>query len=277
MRPKQWSKNLFLFAALIFTGNIAKPLLVLRAILGFLIFCVLSGAVYIINDILDKNNDLNHPLKCNRPIASGRLKIKYASLIAVIIIILALFISFLLPFEFRITSLAYLVLLTAYSLFLKKLIILDVIVVSLGFVLRLLAGGFAISIFSTSWSIILVFFLGVFISLVKRRAEKLTLGEKAILHRQNLKYYKNLTLNYFIIISANTVIISYVLFSFFSGKSPYLYLTIPFVLYGVYRYMFLNFEKNLGEEPAILFFKDKPLFYCIILWLIISIIILYKS
>ncbi|MCM8795544.1 MAG: UbiA prenyltransferase family protein [Candidatus Omnitrophica bacterium] len=274
MRPRQWIKNLCIFAAVIFTGNLRNLILLIRSSWAFVIFCGLSGAVYIINDIRDKYEDKNHPLKKERPIASGRLKIRPALISAVLITLVSLYLSFFLPLNFIISALIYFLLMLSYSLFLRQVIIIDVIIVSLGYVLRVLAGGFAISILSTPWSLMMTFFVAVFISFVKRKAEKITWEEKNS-YRKNLRYYKRETLDYLIIISATIVIISYAQFAIFSGKNQNLYITIPFVLYGVFRYMYLAFEYNSGDEPSIIFIKDKPLFYNILLWILASVIIIY--
>lgn len=275
MRPKQWTKNLFIFAAIVFTRNLTNPSLLINSLLAFIIFCGLSGVVYIINDIMDSKNDKNHPQKKIRPIASGRLSQGQALVAALSIASVSLILAFLLPMNFVFCTLAYLLLMIAYSLFLKSLIIIDVIIVSLGFALRLLAGGYAISIVSTVWSLIMTFFLAIFITLIKRRAEREILGDNAINHRKNLRYYRKDYLDYIIIISATSVIISYTLFTLFSGKNTNLFLTIPFVLYGVFRYMYVAIEYKIGEDPSLLFIKDKPLFYNMLSWVIVSVIIIY--
>lgn len=275
MRPQQWSKNLFIFAAIIFTGNLFNLSLLSKSILAFIIFCVLSGAVYIINDLTDIEYDRSHPKKKNRPIASGNLKQRPAFWSAILMTLVGLSLSFLLPINFLFCALTYLLLILSYSLFLKSFILLDVITVSLGFVLRLSSGGFAISIISSPWSLIMTFFLAIFISLIKRRSEKDTLAENAPLLRKNLRYYSKEYLDYLIIISSTNVIISYTLFALFSGKNTNLFITIPFVLYGALRYLYLSFECSLGGDPAILFIKDRPLFYNILIWVGTTIIIIY--
>jgi 4-hydroxybenzoate polyprenyltransferase len=275
MRPQQWAKNLFIFAALIFSGNAVNLAALAKTCLAFLIFCALAGAGYIINDIIDRDKDRSHPVKKRRPIASGSLKVSSALISAILIILIVLLLSLLLPLYFGLSVIIYLFLILAYSLFLRSVIIIDIIIISLGFVLRLLAGGFAISVFSTPWALTMTFFLAIFISLVKRRAEKIELGEAVVAHRKNLQYYKKETIDYFIIISANSVILSYTSFAFFSGKNIHLFITIPFVLYGVFRYMYLAFEHNMGEDPSLVFIQDRPLFYNILCWAIVSTAIIY--
>lgn len=275
MRPEQWAKNLFVFAAVMFTGNLTNPPLIMRSILAFIIFCGLSGAIYIINDMRDIGADRNHPKKKARPIASGKLQQSPALVAAISIALASLGLSFFLPINFIVCASAYLLLLIAYSLFLKSLLLIDAIVISFGFVLRLLAGNSAISILSTPWAMIMTFFLAMFISLIKRKAEGEILGDTAVSYRRNLVYYKKASADYIIIILAASVIISYTLFTLLSGKNINLYLTIPFVLYGVFRYIYLVFEKNMGADPSSIFIHDRPLFFCIMSWAAASAIIIY--
>jgi len=277
MRPKQWTKNLFVFAAVAFTGNLFNLPLFLNAILAFFIFCCLSGSVYIINDVIDRKADKQHPQKKERPIAAGKLDHIKAIKAAIIIAFAGLAFSFFLPLYFVISAVAYLVLLFCYSLFLKDIIIIDAMTVSIGFVLRLLAGGFAISIISSPWSLIMVFFLAMFMSLVKRRVERESLGDLAIAYRKSLAYYRKETLDYIVVISATSVIIFYALFSLFFVRSQHLYVTLPFVVYGVFRYMYLAFEKNMGRDPSVLFLEDKPLLLDVIGWIVTSIVVIYSA
>jgi 4-hydroxybenzoate polyprenyltransferase len=275
LRPKQWSKNILIFAAIIFTGNLTDAGLLTRSAAAFIIFCGLSGVIYLINDIIDKDRDRKHPTNKERPIAKGTLDEKTAIAAAIVISAVCLPASLILSKNFFFCAVTYLVLLFSYSIILKNFAIVDVLTVSMGFVLRLIAGGLAIGIVSSPWSAVMTFFLAVFVSFSKRRTERQLFGDIAAAYRSNLRHYHKETLDYIVIVSATTVIISYVLFTLLSGKNPYLYVTVPFVIYGVFRYMFLTFEKNLGAEPANLFMSDKPLFASVALWAIISTILIY--
>ncbi len=263
MRPGQWHKNLFVFAATLFTGKILESGPVLMSLSAFLIFCGLSGTVYIINDIADRESDSRRPAKSSRPVASGRLPARAALRAALPMGVVSLGAAWIFPPGFFATAAAYLALMVSYSLFLKRIIIIDAVVVALGFVARLLAGGFSIGVVSSSWSVIMTFFLALFVSLAKRRSE----------WRQD---YPPALLDRLIIASATCVIVSYALFSALSGKDAHLWIAAPFVACGVLRYLFLVFRKGLGAEPAKLAVKDRPLLFNMAAWLAASVWVIYR-
>lgn len=275
MRPRQWYKNLVIFIGIIFSLNILNLGAWMDAIDAFIIFCLISGSIYIINDILDIEKDKNHPQKCLRPLASGNLKIDYALLAVIILIALSFAFSYLINFLFFFTALTFFILLFVYSLFLKQLIIVDVMVISTGFVLRAIAGCIAIGVLISPWLIICAFLLALFLGIGKRRHELVLLGENAVNHRAILDNYSTQMLDQMINITTSALIMSYSLYTFFSGKI-FIMLTIPFAFYGLFRYIYLVHARNFGGEPEMIF-KDKGILLSIILWVLLAIVVLYGN
>lgn len=271
MRPKQWTKNFFLFAGLLFTLDKHHPFSdVLKVVLGFFFFCVLSGSIYILNDIRDVERDKAHPRKAKRPIASGQLPISTAWVTAILLLVLGIIGSLSLDIRFSAIAFGFCVLQIAYSAFLKELVIIDVIVISLGFVLRAVAGAQVINISISPWLLICTILLALFLALAKRRGELLGLQEEALNHRPSLEHYTVPFLDQLMTITAASTIISYALYTFFSdtGKQhPNMVATLPFVLYGIFRYLLLVHNDIKAENPEILLLKDKPLLVTIGLWI----------
>jgi 4-hydroxybenzoate polyprenyltransferase len=281
LRPKQWIKNLLLFAGVIFTANLKNPALLGRSFAGFAIFCILSGVVYLINDLRDAQSDRNHPEKKNRPIASGRLS-KAAAYSAIFILgIPALTASFFLGIGFGICSAIYVLLVTLYSLSLKHYVILDLMLVAMGFVIRAIAGIEAIATPGyipeiTPWFIACTLFLALFLAICKRRHEILLLNNGAIGHRPVLEEYSPAFLDQMVAISTTATIISYALWSTIGKFANYqMIFTLPFVLYGIFRYLYLVYKKEEGGAPELILLKDRSLLIDILLWLISTIILLY--
>jgi len=276
MRPKQWYKNLVIFIGIVFSLNLLNFNLWINSISAFVIFCALSGSIYIINDILDIEKDKNHPKKRLRPIASGKLKINYAILAVTILVILSFGFSYLINLLFLIAALTFFILLFIYSLFLKQLIIVDIMVISTGFVLRAIAGCLAIGVLNISpWLIIGTFILAIFLAIGKRRHELVLLGDKAGSHRKILDGYSTEMLDQMMNITTSALIMSYSLYTFFIGKNAMM-LTIPFAFYGIFRYIYLVHTENFGGEPEMLF-KDKGMLLSMILWVLLVILVLYNS
>ncbi len=274
MRPKQWYKNIFLFAGIIFSSNFLNSNLLLDSFSAFIIFCMLSGAEYIINDIIDINKDKNHPVKLLRPIASEKIEISYALFFAFIIIVLVLFWSNSINVRFLWSSFAYLLLIFLYSLWLKHIIIVDILVISMGFVIRAIAGCLAINVLISPWLIICTFLLALFLALGKRKNELILLGDNAKNHREILEEYSIGMLDQMVSITTGALVVSYSLYTFFIDNY-YLMLTIPFVIYGLFRYLLLVNTRNFGGETEMLF-KDKGMLFCIVCWCILVIFTLYK-
>jgi len=275
MRPKQWYKNLVIFVGIIFSLNLLNFQMWLDVISAFAIFCMLSGSEYIINDIIDVEKDRKHPKKCKRPIASGRLKVSHALLFAIILIIVAGGGAYLINTQFLVVSITYFLLILSYSLFLKHLIIVDILVISIGFVIRAIAGCLAINVFISPWLVICAFLLALFLALGKRRHELILLAENAKEHRRILEGYSVEMLDQMISITTGALIISYSLYTFLTDDICMMF-TIPLVIYGLFRYLFLAHSKNIGEEPEMLF-KDKGMVICMVLWVVLVVLILYAS
>ena len=273
MRPKQWYKNLVIFVGIIFSLNLLNFQMWLDVISAFAIFCMLSGSEYIINDIIDVEKDRKHPKKCKRPIASGKLKVSHALLFAIILIIVAGGGAYLINTQFLVVSITYFLLILFYSLFLKHLIIVDILVISIGFVIRAIAGCLAINVFISPWLVICAFLLALFLALGKRRHELILLAENAKEHRRILEGYSVEMLDQMISITTGALIISYSLYTFLTDNICMMF-TIPLVIYGLFRYLFLVHSKNIGEEPEMLF-KDKGMMICMVLWVILVVAILY--
>lgn len=273
MRPKQWYKNLVIFIGIIFSINLLNLNLWIDVIAAFTIFCILSGSIYILNDFLDLEKDKNHPKKKNRPLASGRLKVSHALTCAIILICIALTGAYLLNLQFFLVSVAFFILMLVYSFFLKEIIIVDIMVISIGFVLRAMAGALAIGVYVSPWLIICAFLLALFLALGKRRHELVLLKENASNHRKILGEYSTDMLDQMINISTSALIMSYSLYTFFSGNT-YIMITIPFAFYGLFRYIFLVHARNMGGEPEMIF-KDKGMVISIVLWVIVVVFVLY--
>ncbi|MCX6565206.1 MAG: decaprenyl-phosphate phosphoribosyltransferase [Candidatus Aminicenantes bacterium] len=280
LRPAQWTKNLFVFAALVFAREALIGPSLLRAIGAFAVFCILSGALYLVNDVCDLEADRLHPKKRLRPIAAGRISPRRAVAWASVLAAVALAGAFVLRPLFGAVAALYAVLMLGYSFKLKNIVILDVFLIASGFVLRVVAGGVAISVPLSSWLIICMSLLALFIAFGKRRHEIVFLETEAPLHRPILREYSAYLLDQMIsVVTASTVIA----YSFYTvseetvrkfGTSN-LILTTPFVLYGIFRYLYLVHEKGQGGSPEEMIFRDKPLAAAIILWIMAVMIILY--
>lgn len=266
MRPKQWYKNLVLFIGIFFSGNFLNFHMWTYVFLAFLIFCIISGSEYIINDLMDREMDRLHPKKCNRPIASGRLKALPALILVTFMLCGALVGAYLINTLFFITSLAYFLLILLYSLYLKHVAVVDILTISMGFVLRAIAGCLAINVAVSPWLIICAFLLALFLAIGKRRHELILLENNANNHRKALDNFSTKILDEMMTIVTSSLIMSYSLYSFLTNNLLMM-ITIPIVIYGIFRYVFLVNSKNMGGEPEMLF-KDAGMLTCIILWVI---------
>jgi 4-hydroxybenzoate polyprenyltransferase len=279
MRPRQWVKNLFVFAALIFAQKLLTPL-VWPALAAFALFCALSGAIYLLNDVADRHKDQLHPDKRTRPIASGALGVRAAVAVAVGLLVGSLALSFLISRGFGLAALTYAVLLTAYSAGLKHLVIVDVLVVALGFVLRAIAGALAIEVEISGWLLICTILLALFLVLGKRRHESIALDAAAIEHRPILAEYTTGLLDQMIAVVTASTVTAYALYTMSPEtvakfQTHLLPLTLPFVLYGIFRYLYLLYRRQLGANPSELFLNDRALLINTILWAIAVLIIIY--
>lgn len=280
LRPHQWTKNFFVFAPLIFSENVFNFPLILKSVLAFALFCMLSGAIYIWNDLRDIDEDKLHPAKSQRPLASGRLEKTPAVVAFVFLCVLGLSLSFVLNLNFFLLALGYVLLQLAYSGWLKHVVILDVLLVAAGFLIRVIAGGVAIEVDISAWLLICTFLLALFIALSKRRHELIFLEKEASSHRPILKEYSPYLLDQMISVVTASTVIAYCLYTISEETiakfgSSNLIFTVPFVLYGIFRYLYLIHQKCEGGSPESLLIKDKPFFFGILLWIVSAILILY--
>jgi len=280
MRPQQWVKNSVLFAGLVFTFNLFQLYFFLRVLNAFFLFCFLTSGVYILNDILDLKSDRAHPLKSKRPIASGKLKSSIALFFSILFIGLALIFSFYLEPVFGLIALSYLFLNLVYSKYLKHIVIIDVMAISLGFVLRAVAGAVVINAEISSWLIVCTTLLALFLGFGKRRHEIVLLENKAEEHRKSLAEYSPYFLDQLISVVTASTVVAYAFYTLspeVEAKlgTSHMALTIPFVLYGVFRYLYLIHQKEKGGSPTRVLLTDKPLIFDILLWFFSVILIVY--
>jgi 4-hydroxybenzoate polyprenyltransferase len=281
LRPEQWTKNLFVFAGVLFGGHLLDVPAMLRAVAAFVVFCALSGVVYIFNDLADRAADQRHPLKRLRPIASGRLSSSTAAIAATILGAVSLVAALLLSPMFAVLSATYVVLLVLYSVVLKHLVIIDALTIAAGFVLRAAAGAVAVFVPISHWLLVCTTLLALFLVLSKRRHELTLLADGAMTHRQILEEYSPYLLDQMIAVVTASTLVAYSVYSTSAEtaerlKTTRLGLTIPFVLYGIFRYLYLVHQKRAGGSPADLLLTDRPLLACVGLWALCVALILYS-
>jgi len=280
MRPKQWTKNVILFAALIFSQNLFHGQRFLGVLGAFILFTLLSGSVYIFNDLIDIEKDRCHPKKSQRPLASGKLKPTNAIIAFILIGTAGLVFSFLLNVRFGVVVLSYIILQLAYTFSLKHIIILDVFCVAAGFVLRVLAGAVVIDVPVSTWLLVCTMLLALFLSFCKRRHELINLETEAINHRKSLKEYSPYLLDQMIGVVTASALISYALYTMSKetvqkfGTTDLKY-TIPLVLFGIFRYLYLIHQKGEGGSPESIILKDKPMILNICIFVLMVTVILY--
>lgn len=275
-RPKQATKNLFVFAALVFAGDLFKASLFLRALLAFLIFCITTGGVYLFNDIFDAERDRLHPQKRLRPIASGALPIPLAWTAVFCLEAVGGIAAFFINLRFGIAIVAYILLQVAYGLFLKQIVLLDVFALAAGFLLRTAGGGFAIQVGISPWLLLCTLELALFLGFGKRRQEIATLGPDAGKHRPILEEYSLPLLDQLIGLVVAMTLISYSVYAVESPSArshPHLWATVPIVLYGLFRYLYLVYRKGWGSAPDEVLLQDRPLQITILLWFLLVLIL----
>jgi 4-hydroxybenzoate polyprenyltransferase len=279
MRPKQWTKNVFVLAALVFDDKLLVPHFLLRAVLAFVLFCAISGAVYLVNDLADMEKDRRHPAKRNRPLASGQLSPSVARVAAVVVSVGAVLLSLLLDWWFGIIALTYLLLMILYSFWLKNIVLIDVFTVASGFVLRVAAGVVIVRAARFSpWLYLCMVFGALFIAISKRRHELLLLNENANAHRSIFDEYSVPLLDDMIRLVTTSTAMAYSLYTFSAPNLPgnhAMMLTIPIVLYALFRYMYLVQVKGEGGTPEDLILEDRPLLLSVVLWGVAAVLILY--
>ena len=279
MRPRQWAKNVFIFAALVFDEQLTLREPLLRTIAGFVLLCAISSAVYLVNDIVDAESDRQHPTKRNRPIAAGQLSVPLALIVAIALAVFALAAGFALATEFGWIITLYFILNLLYSLWLKHTPIIDVMIIAAGFVLRVAAGVALIEVARFSpWLYVCTTLLALIIGFGKRRAEIILLSDGANAHRKVLDGYTIGFLDQLIVVVSASTIMAYSLYTFSASNLPpnnRMMLTIPFVIYGVFRYLYLIHVEDAGGAPEELILKDRPLLTTLILWGMLAAAILY--
>lgn len=275
LRPKQWTKNLLIFAGLVFTANRSHPFLDFQKALGaFAIFCLLSGCAYLLNDLQDVEADRQHPRKRLRPIASGDLPPRAAWTFFAVATPIALLLAWCINPAFFAAATLYFAITVAYSFRLKHIVLLDVLALASGFVLRAAAGALAIGVEISVWLLLCTLLLALFLGLTKRRSEIISLGDRPAT-RPILAEYSLPMLDQMINIVASACLMAYSLYTFNSptaGKRHYLMATIPFVLYGLFRYLYLSHRKGMGEAPEAVLIEDKPLLINILLYVLTALL-----
>jgi 4-hydroxybenzoate polyprenyltransferase len=279
MRPQQWIRNLMVFAGYLFSLA-DRPFilstelqLLQKTAAAFIVFCLFSGAVYIFNDLFDRAADRTHPHKKDRPIASGKLPVGIAWIVFFILALCSSILGLLLNMAFGILGVIYMLMFMAYTLVLKRIIILDAIIIAMGFVFRAVAGALIIDVGISIWLIICTIFLALFLGFAKRRAELQSLGDNASAFRSSLADYSDSLLTSLIGICSSLAIVCYTMYTMsersFEHVGPDSLLTLPFVIFGIFRYLFLISRDDRGYDPAQVLFSDFPLLLSTGLWIIV--------
>jgi len=280
LRPSQWTKNLIIFGGLLFGQRLFDVPSVLYASAAFVVFCALSGVVYLLNDVADREADRKHPLKRHRPIASGALSTTSALVVAGIIGAAALGAAFWLRFDFGLFAAAYVGLLAFYSGPLKHVVIIDVLTIAIGFVLRAAAGAVVIDVPISNWLLVVTILGALFLALSKRRHELVLLGDEATSHRASLQEYSPYLLDQMISVVTASTLVAYAFYTINPETvekfhTTHLGLTLPFLLYGIFRYLYLVHQKEGGGSPAEMLLNDRPLLACVALWAVAVALIIY--
>jgi 4-hydroxybenzoate polyprenyltransferase len=281
LRPGQWTKNLFVFAGLLFGRRLLDPVSIAHAMTAFAVFCGLSGAVYLVNDVADRERDAHHPVKARRPIASGALSVTTAIVTAGVLAVVGLLVAYRLTPAFALVAASYLLLQLLYSGPLKHIVIIDVLAIAIGFVLRVVAGAVVIDVPASHWLLVCTILLALFLALSKRRHELVLLADGAGGHRRILQEYSPYLLDQMIGVVTASTLMAYI----FYATSPetaekfgtsLLGLTIPFPIYGIFRYLYLVHQKEGGGSPSEMLLNDRPLLLCVALWGLTVAAIVYK-
>ena len=280
LRPNQWIKSVFVLAPLVFSAHLLDVRYLLHSGGAFVLFCLMSSAVYLLNDIRDVESDRRHPEKRNRPIASGQLSPGAATTAAIVIALCVFPLAFLLSISFGWVLLAYGLMNVAYSLHLKHVVILDVMIIASGYLLRAIAGALVINVEISSWLILCTVLLALFMGFVKRRQELILLEAGAAEHRRILDEYTPRFLDQMIAVVTAGALVSYALYTMSPDVAqklgtPHLNLTIPFVIYGLLRYLYLVYAKNQGGNPSSTILGDPSLMINGGLWFLAVFALLY--
>jgi 4-hydroxybenzoate polyprenyltransferase len=278
LRPKQWTKNALVFAGLVFSHRLFDLPALGKSVAAFVIFCAISSAAYVVNDLADVEQDRRHPTKRLRPIASGQLGEGAARIAVVLLLAGSLGASLALSWGFTLVLLTYLTITFLYSFRLKHIVLLDVFSIAAGFVLRAVAGPVVLGVTLSAWLLMCTVLLSLFLAIAKRRHELVLLEEGAAHHRRILDEYSRLFLDQMIAIVTSATIIAYSLYTFSAVSLPddrSMMLTIPFVLYALFRYLYLVYQRDEGGSPETLLLRDRPLLASILLWGVAAVLVLY--
>lgn len=280
LRPRQWIKNTVIFAPLLFSHTLTDAAHLSRSLAAFVLFCAVSSAVYALNDIMDLENDRAHPTKKHRPLAAGELPVGIAATVGLALALGGLVFAYQLSPPFAALAAVYLVVNLLYSAWLKRVVIVDVMAISSGFVIRAVAGGVVIGVEVSAWLILCTVLLSLFLAFTKRRQELALLERRAADSREILREYSVAFLDQMISIVTAGTVVAYFLYTLAPETAaklgtPYLPLTIPFVLYGIFRYLYLVHQRGMGENPTGALYADPPLMINVILWVVTAVVILY--
>jgi 4-hydroxybenzoate polyprenyltransferase len=273
LRPEQWTKNLVIFGALVFSRNFTNLPMIETSVLLFALFCLVSSSVYLFNDVIDYEKDRLHPRKSKRPIASGALPRKTAVVVAIVLVAVAFLIAALTMNQSTLLIIsAYVLLNVLYTLLLKNIVILDVMTIAAGFVLRAIGGGIAIDVPISSWLVVCTFLLALFLGFGKRRHELASLDKTAAEHRRSLEHYSIYFLDQMISVVTASVVVAYTFYTLSPEIEEklgvqHLVISVPFVLYGIFRYLYLIHKKEEGGSPSRLLLTDLPMLIDVLLWL----------
>ena len=285
MRPQQWTKNLVLLAGIVFSQRFLEPDLIVLSVTGVIVFCLLSGSVYILNDVFDRTRDREHPSKSKRPIASGFLDAKGAAVFALVLAAVMLAVAWRINMEFFLLALSFFALNMAYSVLLRAVVILDVIAISFSFLIRAAAGVAVLhtaapDVVLSPWLLVCTFFLSIFLAICKRRNE-ICAFESAENHRSALRDYSIRLLDQLVVLAASATLISYTIYTVWPntvekfGTTDLIY-TIPFVLFGIMRYLFIVYKRDQGGDPSGVLIMDKGILIDVFLWFVATVLIIVR-
>lgn len=278
MRPKQWSKNTFVFAGLLFSGTVTDGDKVLAAITVAIAFCLVSGATYLLNDAVDAEGDRHNERTKNRPIARGDLSVAVALASAALATVAGIALAALVNWESLAVLVGYVVLQLAYSNYLKHVLFIDVMAIAAGFVLRAAAGGVAVDVAISSWLLLCTGLLAVFLGFTKRRGEAVALGGGVQPNRRVLESYSVGLLDELIAVVTPTTVVAYALYAVTGAATDWMLLTVPFVMYGIFRVLFLiHHRAGVTDEPAVVVWRDRPLLGCVVAWVVCAALIVVIS
>jgi 4-hydroxybenzoate polyprenyltransferase len=279
MRPEQWLKNGFVLAPIVFSGLIGDPDAWLRSLLAVAAFCAASSATYLVNDVIDREADRAHPVKRGRPIAAGEVSVAAALATAVVLVTVAMAVALWLGGWFSAVLIGYVALVLLYSALLKQAVFLDVLVVAAGFVLRVVGGAVAIDVPVSRWILVVAYLLALYLALGKRRTELVLLGDEAGNHRAVLGQYTLPMVDSAISVVLGATVVAYALYTVAPETvakvgSEGLLATVPIVLYGLFRYLYLLHRHELGGSPTKALLTDRPLLVCVVIWLAVAAVVI---